>query len=165
MNLQLRTTLMERNQNLRIFMCQYAREPAPLYYYNCNLFQTSLTNRGLGYSFNQADFWDLYSSTWYTKEFANIYWPKGFNGSHSDNGKNGWRNSVNNIFYPVRSGQDNGLTVTDIIFFIFSPISNLTVYVLFRYSYKGPETMRTKIPIHTRISKSIFMIHFLQLIC
>ena len=112
----LKKKLMERNRNPRVFMCQYAREPKQMYSENCDLFQISMTNGGLGYSFNQADFWDLYSSTWYTKEFAKIYWPKGFNRSNSNNhldGKNGRRNSKDNIFYPVQSGPKNGLTVTN----------------------------------------------------
>ena len=108
---------MERNRNPRVFMCQYAREPKQMTYKNCDLFQISMTNVGLGYSFNQADFWDLYSSTWYTKEFAKIYWPKGFKkSSNSDDHldkKNGWRNSKDNIFHPVQTGPENGLTVTD----------------------------------------------------
>ena len=94
----------------------------------CDLFHFSLTNGGLGYSFNQADFSNLYSSTWYAKEFAKIYWPKDFKSSNSDDHldeKNGWRNSKDNIFYPVQTGPENGLTVPEyfkipiILFFLF----------------------------------------------
>ena len=113
-----RQTMIGRNLNPRVFMCQYAREPNEMLmkYDNCDLFRLSLTNGGLGYTFNQADFWDLYTSTWYTKEFAKIYWPKGFKSSNSDddlNEKKGWRNSKDTIFYPVQSGPKNGLTVFD----------------------------------------------------
>jgi len=83
---------------------------------NCDLFQFSLTNGGLGYTFNQADFWDQYSSTWYMKDFAQIYRPKGFQKSDSDddvNWINDWKTSKNNIFYPVQSGPKNGLTVNN----------------------------------------------------
>ena len=112
-------TLMEINLNPRVFMCQYSREPkviAKSGRSRCNLFHHSLTNGGFGYTFNQADFWSLYSSTWYTKEFAKIYWPKGFKSSISDDHlieKKEWRNSKDNIFYPVQSGPENGLYVTD----------------------------------------------------
>ena len=103
------------NFNPRVFMCQYAREPKLMKQYNCDLFQVSLTNGGLGYSFNQANFWDLYSSTLYTNEFARIYKPKGFKLYNLDghlDGKKEWRNLKDNIFYPVKSGPKNGLTVT-----------------------------------------------------
>ena len=108
-----------RNLNPRVFMCQYAREPKVMNTYNCDLFQVSLTNGGLGYTFNQADFWDQHSSTWYTEEFAKIYKPKGVKKSNFDNGadmKGGWRNSTDNIYYPVQSGPENGLTVTILIY-------------------------------------------------
>ena len=111
--------LLKENFNPRVFGCQYAREPEEMWDYNgkpkCDLFHHSLTNGGIGHSFNQANFWDIYSSTWYTKEFAKIYWPKGFKSSNSDDhldGKKGWRNLTDNVYYPVQSGQKNGLTVT-----------------------------------------------------
>ena len=116
---------MKDNFNPRVFACQYAREPKEMLKSasadapgkpRCDLFHHSLTNGGFGYSFNQADFWDLFASTWYTKEFAKIYWPKGFKSSNSDddlNEKKGWRNSKDTIFYPVQSGPKNGLTVFD----------------------------------------------------
>ena len=117
--------LLKENVNPRIFMCQYAREPETMDFSNCDLFQVSLTNGGLGYSFNQADFWNLYSSTWYANEFAKIYMPKGFKSYNSDdylNEEKEWRNSMDNIFYPVQSGPKNGLTVTSLLefFYIFS---------------------------------------------
>ena len=124
----LRRDLMEINKNPRVYNCQYAREPKQIVNeYGepfCDLFHNSLTNGGVGYSFNQADFWDLYSPTWYAKEFANIYWPKGYKSSNTDSnhndGKIGWRNSTDNIFYPVESGPKNGLIVTIIIAVLIS---------------------------------------------
>ena len=113
-------TLTKENWNPRVFACQYARQPEEMIdgfgIPSFDLFHHSLTNGGFGYTFNQADFWDLFSSTWYTKEFAKIYWPKGFKSSNSDDHlieKKEWRNSKDNIFYPVQSGPENGLTVTD----------------------------------------------------
>ena len=98
-----RRQLMEKNLNPRVFMCPYARKNMD--WYECDLFQMSFTNRGFGYTFNQADFWDHYISTWYTKEFSEIYRPKSFKKSdnHLDE-KQGWRKSKDNIFYPIQSG-------------------------------------------------------------
>ena len=118
--------LLKENLTPRVFACQYAREPKRIIEEEgkskCNLFHHSLTNGGFGYSFNQADFWDIYSSTWYTKEFAKIYWPKGFKSSKPDDyldEKKEWRNSKDNIFYPVQSGPKNGLTVTSLFEFFY----------------------------------------------
>ena len=116
--------LVERNWNSRVFMCQYARDPTEMAHHNCDLFQFSLTNGGLGYTFNQADFWDQYSSTWYMKDFAKIYRPKGCQKFDSDddlNWINDWKNSTNNIFYPVQSGPKNGLKVNN----NYLPVINL----------------------------------------
>ena len=134
-------TLMERNLNPRVFMCQYAREPREMIkggIPRCNLFHYSLTNGGFGFTFNQADFWSLYSSTWYTKEFAKIYWPKGFKNFNSHGHfaeKKGWRYSKDNIFYPIQSGQKNGLTVCNsslkhIEFFYIIPTSLYCMHIL-----------------------------------
>ena len=117
---------MNQNWNPRIFMCQYGRQPIEMSVdgnLQCDpdLFHTSMTNGGFGYTFNQADYWDLYSSTWYTKEFAKIYRPKGFQKYDSEINlnrkeiKDGWIHLKNNIFYPVQSGPENGLTVRDLI--------------------------------------------------
>ena len=101
---------MDLNWNSRIIMCQYA-EPYLYFTSVCELFHMSLTNRGIGYTFNQADFWDLHTSTWYTKQFAKIYRPKGFQKYDSEKIINSKDGSKNNIFYPVQSGPENGLTV------------------------------------------------------
>ena len=115
-------SLMERNRNPKVLMCQYARQPVKMIgstsdgSYNvvpkCNLFHLSLTNGGFGYTFNQANFWDMYSSTQYTEEFAKIYRPKGHKipNSHNDY-SNTWTDHKDNIFYPIQSGEENGLTV------------------------------------------------------
>lgn len=101
--------LMETNKNSRVIMCQYGRIPKVMNPKNCDLFHVTLTNEGFGYSFNQADFWDIFSSTPYTKEYAKIYQPKGFTHSHMKN--HPWINSKNNILYPFQTGLENGLTV------------------------------------------------------
>ena len=112
-----RTRFMGMNFNPIVFKCQYARKFGNKYNMEwfglCDLFQFSLTNGGIGYTFNQADFWNIYSPTKYTKEFAKIYWPKGSKPSNSNDNIDEWRNSKDNIFYPVQSGPKNGLTVTN----------------------------------------------------
>ena len=107
---------LNQNWNPRIFMCQYGRKPIDILVegnLECDpdLFHISMTNGGFGYTFNQADFWDLHTSTWYIKEFAKIYRPKGFQKYDSEKIINSKDGSKNNIFYPVQSGPENGLTV------------------------------------------------------
>ena len=118
--------LIKKNYNPRVFMCRYARVPEEMYADNCDLFQVSLTNGGLGYTFNQADFWKIYAPTKYTKEFARIYWPKGFKTSYSDDNIDEWTNSKDSIFYPVQSGPKNGLTVTD--YYIFTMLFTFSLF-------------------------------------
>ena len=108
-----RKVFMDLNRNPRVIKCQYARNVGRSFPQSCELFQMSINNRGIGYTFNQADFWNQYISTWYTKYFFKIYRPKGFKNSdnHLD-GRDGWRNFKDNIFYPIQSGPNHGLTVT-----------------------------------------------------
>ena len=108
-----RQDFMDLNWNPRIFGCQYS-DPYFNFDTGCELFHLSLTNRGIGYTFNQADFFDQYISNWYTKEFSKIFKPKGIKyfDKHPD-GKHKSRNSKSNIFYPVMSGPKYGLTVTN----------------------------------------------------
>ena len=69
--------LMERNVNPRILKCQYAGK-GRLWPEYCNLFHFSMTNDGFGYTFNNANFWDIFTQTNYTETYANIMRPKGF---------------------------------------------------------------------------------------
>ena len=111
-------SLTERNRNPRVLMCQYRRQPLNMIELTsnaivvpkCNLFHLSLTNGGFGYTFNQANFWDMYSSTQYTEEFAKIYRPKGHKTPDSDHDYSN-TNHKDNIFYPIQSGEENGLKV------------------------------------------------------
>ena len=72
--------LMEYNPNPRVLMCQYAggssdEKPPP---FDCDLFHISMTNNGIGYTFNNVNFWDMFSKTTYTEMFSKIMTPKGF---------------------------------------------------------------------------------------
>ena len=108
--------LMESNTNPRIFMCRYAGE-GKLLPQNCNLFHTSLTNQGIGYSFNIANFWDIFSHTRYTNLFAKIMRPKGYKTKPSKeefylkNEDDQWAYPENGIISPIRSGPTSRLEV------------------------------------------------------
>ena len=112
--------LMEYNPNPRVLMCQYARhEPfsrvsGPN---NCQLIHTSITNRGIGYTFNSANFWDLFVKTNYTRTFAKIMRPKGFDKEpypdefdEKEDFKL-WTNRKMDIEYPTTIGPSYGLQV------------------------------------------------------
>ena len=112
-NYNYREAFMDLNWNPRVINCQYAKNVEGFFADGCKLFQMSITNRGIGYTFNQANFWNQYISTWYTRDFFKIYKPKGFkNSDNHHDGRDGWRNYKDNIFYPIQSGPNHGLTVT-----------------------------------------------------
>ena len=114
----LRNNLMEINFNPRVYMCQYAGRPATMQPEYCDLFYTSLTNEGIGYSFNKANFWDIFSKTPYNKLYAKIMRPKGFDLAPSpldfdeDDEHQRWVYPANNISFPDTSGPAYGLQVS-----------------------------------------------------
>ena len=75
----LKKDLMEVNINPRVFMCKYAGITESFTPSGCNLFYTSMTNEGFGYSFNKANFWDIFERTAFTELYAKIMRPKGYN--------------------------------------------------------------------------------------
>ena len=109
--------LMETNTNPRIFMCRYSGVDK-LLPPNCNLFHMSLTNQGMGYSFNVANFWDIFSHTKYTNMFAKIMRPKGYNTKASKeefylkNEDDQWAYPERGIISPIRSGPTSRLEVS-----------------------------------------------------
>jgi hypothetical protein len=72
-----------KNYNPRIFMCKYAGVPAEMKPHLCHLFHRSPTDEGIGYSFYDANFWDVYSKSEYNEIYASIMFPKGYNKSAS----------------------------------------------------------------------------------
>ena len=108
--------LLETNANPRIFMCRYAAS-GKLLPPNCNLFKTSITNQGIGYSFNVANFWDIFSHTKYTNLFAKIMRPKGYKTKASkeefylQNENDQWAYPEEGIISPIRSGPSSRLEV------------------------------------------------------
>ena len=113
--------LMEYNSNPRILMCQY---PEGKRFYtmvpkDCQLFHTSITSDGIGYTFNNANFWDIFRKIDYTKLFSKIMRPNGFNKeplpSHrfdENTSTNNQRMYPKNIHFPIKSGHLHGLEVT-----------------------------------------------------
>ena len=99
--------LMEYNQNPRIFMCQY-QEGKPVDIMvpkDCQAFYTSMTTAGIGYTFNNANFWDIFTKNNYTNLFAKIMRPKGFEEEALDiNIDNEYSIYPKNITFPKNSG-------------------------------------------------------------
>ena len=69
--------LMLSNPDARVFFCMYDGKPEAWKPQNCNLFFRSITNEGFGYSFNKANFWDMFTNTTYNRNFSAIMRPKG----------------------------------------------------------------------------------------
>ena len=69
--------LMLSNPDARVFFCKYDKKPDAWNPENCNIFFRSITNEGFGYSFNKANFWDIFSNTSYNQKFSAIMRPKG----------------------------------------------------------------------------------------
>ena len=106
--------LMEYNENPRILMCQYGEgKPVKIMVpKDCQAFHTSMTNSGIGYTFNNANFWDIFTKTNYTNLFAKIMRPKGFDEKPSDTKvENEYSMYPKNITFPKHSGPFYGLQV------------------------------------------------------
>ena len=68
--------LNRRNFNSFIPLCQYAGKPIEMKFQNCNLFQRSFSNMGLGFSFNGESFWNTFKRNKYNSIFERIMYPK-----------------------------------------------------------------------------------------
>ena len=105
---------MEYNKNPRILMCQYGEgKPVKIMVpKDCQAFHTSMTNAGIGYTFNNANFWDIFTKTNYTNLFAKIMRPKGFDEEPSDiKVEDEYSMYSKNITFPKNSGPFYGLQV------------------------------------------------------
>ena len=66
------------NHNSRIPMCGYAKGNLEKEdWKTCDMFHLSMTDEGIGYTFNGINFWNLMKATKYMKTFASIMKPKG----------------------------------------------------------------------------------------
>ena len=67
--------LLEYNPNPRILMCHYAKDSSindMMVPKDCQSFHLSMTTQGIGYTFNNANFWDIFAKTNYTKLFGKV---------------------------------------------------------------------------------------------
>ena len=105
--------LLKTDFNARILMCRYAGKPSTMRPTNCDLFKRVVTNEGLGYSFNQAPFWWLFSKSSYTEHFAKIMKPKGYDDLGSlpklIEDEAHWPYPGQGILFPANSGPKYGL--------------------------------------------------------
>ena len=126
---KLTNKLMKTDFNARILMCRYAGVPSTLNPSNCNIFQRSLTNEGLGYSFNHANFWDIFAETPYTKLYSQIMMPKGYKEAPTPSDKEvedenqRWIYPQKGILFPDSSGPAYGLlAILQVRGHIFYPV-------------------------------------------
>ena len=98
------------NRNCRIFMCNFEGKISKdqKFASKCELFHRSLTSGGLGFTFNQADFWSTMKPNVYTKAFAKILTPKGHDKKIVKESGSGLYEGKN-IKFPTRSGQKGEL--------------------------------------------------------
>ena len=85
------------NRNARIPMCKYAGNPKQLDPKKCKLFHASFTDEGIGYTFNNVNFWNLFRKYNYSETFAEIIQPKGYTDF-----------SHNGLYYGVKSPMSSG---------------------------------------------------------
>jgi hypothetical protein len=133
--------------NPRIFMCKYAGVPVKMRADLCNLFHRSPTDEGIGYTFNNANFWDVYSRSEYNEIFASIMFPKGYNlsASPSDNDDSDesqrWVYPKKGVVFPKTSGPAYALTAVLQGIRIFEPNpakEDIKPYNTFKVSIHDP---------------------------
>ena len=60
------------NSNPKVPFCQFAGQPSSPKITNCKLFTRSITNEGLGFTFNGPNFWALHHNSAYSNIFARL---------------------------------------------------------------------------------------------
>ena len=109
----LKKKLVDVNPHARIFACNYANEMTDFdEMLNCTHFHRSITTKGFGISFNTLDFWNMYKELPFTKTFADIMTPKGFESSiDQDKGMDIEDQTLlyqnKNLIFPKNSGKSN----------------------------------------------------------
>jgi hypothetical protein len=113
----------------------------------CHLFHRSPTDEGIGYSFNNANFWDVYSRSEYNEIFASIMFPKGYNKSASPSNKDDsdesqrWVYPREGVLFPQTSGPAYGLTAVLQGIRILEPtpaMKDIKPYNVFKVSIHDP---------------------------
>ena len=113
---ELRSNLMKTNKNSRVFICDFEGDETKTLIdpKQCKLFHRSFTSQGMGFTFNQADFWSLMKETKFTRTFAKILTPKGHSNKsksniNQDHSSNLYEKS--GITFPKRNGQNGELVL------------------------------------------------------
>ena len=101
------------NSNPKIPICRYSGTPSSPKITNCNLFYRSITNEGLGYTFNGPNFWALHSETPFSKLFSDIMYPKKGQDAKTTYIKEGLIDPYTDadIMFPETSGPSYGLSI------------------------------------------------------
>ena len=126
------------NYNPKIPVCQYSGSPQYPTKSNCKLFSRSITNEGLGYTFNGANFWCLYHDTPYAKAFSKIMYPK-----EGQNYKDcSLRDGLVDAYVdagarlPESSGPSYGLTIALHAVNVYNKISENTTFKIMKSPFK-----------------------------
>ena len=126
------------NYNPKIPICQYSGKPQYPTKSNCKLFSRSITNEGLGYTFNGANYWCLYHETPYAKAFSNIMYPK--EGQHYKDCS--LRDGLVDAYIdagarlPESSGPSYGLTIALHAVNLYNKISENTTFKIMNGPFK-----------------------------
>ena len=126
------------NYNPKIPICQYSDNPAYPKITNCSLFFRSITNEGLGYTFNGPNFWAMHRETSFSQIFANIMYPKGGQGSRPVNLRDGLLDSYIDagVRFPETSGPSYGLSIVLDAVHLYSGIRENTTYKRIKTPFK-----------------------------
>ena len=109
--------LMETTKNSRIFLCKYEGMDGWNGWQNkeknCNIFHRSFSSSGLGFTFNQADFWSYMQNNSYTQSFAKIMTPKGHNNiaKPEENQEDIYAQHAGSLHYLIRNGENGELVL------------------------------------------------------
>ena len=113
-----KSQLMETTKNSRIFLCKYEGSHGWNGWQNkeksCNIFHRSFSSSGLGFTFNQADFWSYMQNNSYTQSFAKIMTPKGHKLAQPEEfGKEEdiYAQNAKSLHYLIRNGENGELVL------------------------------------------------------
>ena len=138
LNYPLLLPLRSINSNPKIPICQYSGKPLEPTVTNCNLFSRSITNEGLGHTFNGPNFWALFGDTPFTKVFADIMFPKRGQDSKRNYLKEGLHEPYEDadVKFPESSGPSHGLTIVLDNIHLYSSSHENTTYKSVKTPFK-----------------------------
>ena len=132
--------LTEVNLNPMVYSCNYAQREKSLNN-NCTLFHHSLTNDGMGYTFNNANFRDMYSTTSYMDLFSKIMRPKEYKRTRVEQIDKDGLTYPKGIEFTQGSGPTSGLEVHNLFQFLALINSKYIQLYHFRFIWKGTRYM------------------------